>query len=299
MAGSIVISTSRNSEDIRTWLDSSFTALCKAGINVDMKERALGDYVVLDCSIEKNNGSNQEVLVKHYIAKVVSDFIVGRWEKIILSNMTKHQYYYLTDEEKGYVLTKAREMLEGVSAPTGLNSWLLYKPNRKNEILERIFEYLNSHDDLNIDGFINFRLRDYLDDLKKVLEQAADEFMMEKEYQEFIRLLKYFVDIQEPRVEKVHVRLTSNGTFQLYDGGTNTAINQNYLDGFQIEMKENEINYDDLLISALITLAPREVILHIRDTVKVKTVVSTVTGVFGDRAVICGGCQFCSYSQKH
>ena len=164
--------------------------------------------------------------------------------------------------------------------------------------MHKVLDYLSQNNCINIDGFINFRLQDYIEDLNKVIEQAVDELLLEKEYQEFIMLLKYFVDIQEPRLEKVHVLLLPSGSFQLFDD-QNKFINNECLEGCMVEMIDNEINYEDLLISALITIAPREIVVHIPERAKVYNIIKTLQGVFGERLVICNGCTRCSSKNRH
>jgi hypothetical protein len=48
-----------------------------------------------------------------------------------------------------------------------------------------------------LDGFLSFRLKEYRGRLAEVVDKAVDEYMMDMEYKEFIRVLRYFVDVQE------------------------------------------------------------------------------------------------------
>lgn len=129
-------------------------------------------------------------------------------------------------------------------------------------------------------------------ELEQALEEAIDEYLMEKEYDEFIRLLRYFVEAQEPRLEKVHVVLNSGGGFQLYDN-ENRNLSGDYLEGFLVDMADNELNYEDLLISSLITIAPRQVILHPVDKGRCYSTIGVLKSVFGERLIQCGGCSHC------
>jgi putative sporulation protein YtxC len=296
MTTSISIGTSKDFEMIRSQLGRELCSLEREGCHVSLAETSLGDYKFLDCSLEQADRPEQEMVLKHNIANAISDYILTFWESRLLGRMAKESYYYLNGEEKENVLEKAHLILDATLQP-GEDDFLLYRLNRKSKILHQVLDYLSLNSRINIDGFVKFRLRDYADDLRQVLEQAVDEYMLEKEYREFIMLLKYFVDIQEPRVEKIHVLLVPSGSFQLYDE-KNKVITNEFLEGFIIEMIDNQINYEDLLISALITIAPREVILHIPEPEKIATTVKTIQGVFGERAVICPGCSRC-LGQKH
>ncbi|ATW23920.1 putative sporulation protein YtxC [Candidatus Formimonas warabiya] len=297
MATSITIGTSIESEFISSRLGKDFNILQNEGINIMMERNCLGDYTVLDCSLKELPIPEHEMILKHYVANAISDFILTQWEHLILKKITKLQYYYLTKDEKENVLNKARNILETVAKP-GKDDYLLYRLNRKSKILHTVLDYLSQDDTINIDGFVNFRLQDYIEDLHHVIEQAVDELMMEKEYQEFIMLLKYFVDIQEPRLEKVHVLLLPTGSFKLFDDN-NKSINSQCLEGCIVEMIDNEINYEDLLISALITIAPKEIVLHIPEPFKAGSSVKTIQGVFGERLVICNGCSRCTQKNRN
>lgn len=292
MASSISIGTSLDSDFICSQLGKELSILQEEGIDVLLRQNSQGDYIFLDCSIQEVKKPEQEMILRHYVANAISDAILNQWENLILKKITKTHYYYLSPEEKENVLNKAKKILEAVSK-NGEDNYLLYRLNRKSKILHKVLDYLSQNNNINIDGFINFRLQDYLEDLNQVIEQAVDELLLEKEYQEFIMLLKYFVDIQEPRLEKVHVFLLPSGSFQLFDDH-NKTINNHCLDGCIVEMIDNEINYEDLLISALITIAPREIVVHISEPSKVFTTLNTLQGVFGERLAICNGCSRCS-----
>lgn len=297
MATSISIGTSMDSDFICSRLGKELSILQDEGIDVLLEQNNLGNYSFLDCSIQEVKKPEQEMILRHYVANAISDVILSQWEYLILKKITKTHYYYLSPDEKENVLNKAKKILEAVSK-NGEDNYLLYRLNRKSKILQKVLDYLSQNNSINIDGFINFRLQDYLEDLNQVIEQAVDEMLLEKEYQEFIMLLKYFVDIQEPRLEKVHVLLLPSGSFQLFDDN-NKSINNHCLDGCIVEMIDNEINYEDLLISALITIAPREIVVHVPESAKVFNILKTLQGVFMERLVICNGCSRCSKKNRN
>jgi hypothetical protein len=83
-----------------------------------------------------------------------------------------------------------------------------------------------------------------------------------------------------------------NGSFLLYDG-QHRAVNSSYLEGFIVDLIESEINYEDLLISALITIAPREIIFHTGKTEGPQNTLETIKNIFSDRVTLCRGCELC------
>ena len=56
-----------------------------------------------------------------------------------------------------------------------------------------------------------------------------------------------------------------------------------------------DVEYDDLLLSALITISPRRIILHVISPIEI---VETIVNVFRERVRICEGCDLCRSLRK-
>ena len=78
-----------------------------------------------------------------------------------------------------------------------------------------------------------------------------------------MELLQYFMDSQEPKIDQVEVVLDLKGCFRLLDENQN-VIDNHYLAGFVDGLLPGAVDVDDLLISALVTLAPSHVRCHTR-----------------------------------
>lgn len=294
MITSFSIGTAGQVENVKAKLDQEFYLLANDGIKVTCDQEHKGNFTFLeyniadygDCGYSEDDTRN---ILKHYVANAVSDIILNDWEKSLLEEVIKENYYYFTKEEQKAICELGLQHLGNNADVDSVAEQL----NRKSLILRRLLEYLNTNNDIIIEGFIRFRLREYMEELTKIAERAADDYILEKEYKEFVRLLKYFVDIQEPRLELVQVVIQSSGMFKLLDGANNN-INSEYLDGFIVEMGDSELNYEDLLISALITIAPSEILLHCKETDNKLTSLDTILGVFGERVKYCGGCDICN-----
>lgn len=295
MQASFSIGAKENIDLLRSKLDTEFALLQNDGIKIDCEQTPTGGLTFLGYNIADygNSGYSEEetrVIFKHYIANVVSEVILNNWEKELLLDIIRQNYYYFTPDEQQMIYQLALDRLNhGTPNEEAFIDYL----GRKSSILQKLLEYLNSNDRLIVEGFIRFRLKDYLQELNSMADRAVDDFMLEKEYKEFIKLLKYFVDIQEPRLDKVQVLMQPSGTFKLLDGN-NKNISSDYLDGFLIETTEPEINYEDLLISALITIAPNAIILHYPESKQSERATETIKSVFGERVSYCEGCKLCS-----
>jgi putative sporulation protein YtxC len=146
-------------------------------------------------------------------------------------------------------------------------------------------EHLESNDELVLEGFIRFRMKDFTRELEEAVDRAVDDLLIEKEYTEFIKLLRYFVEIQEPKVEEVHVLLGEDKKYTLLDSSLH-VINNDILEDLAKEITDKEISHDDLLISSLITIAPRKITIHQFDKIKNTELLNTISNVFSGKVTM-------------
>lgn len=295
MCASFTIGATRNIDMLKSKLDTEFALLENDGIKISSEIKPQGEFTFLDYNLADFGHANYtaeetRTIFRHYIANAIADTILNNWEKTLLQDIIKENFYYFTADEQRIIFDFALQHLNHSDEQS--DDAVIYYLGRKSNILQKILDYLYGSSHITIEGFIRFRLQDYIQELRVAAEKAADDFMLEREYKEFIRLLKYFVEIQEPRMEKVQVIIQPTGFFKLLDQhGKN--ISSDYLDGFIVELGDSEINYEDLLISALITIAPNEILLHFREHTKSLKTIDTIKSVFGNRIKYCSGCDLC------
>lgn len=156
----------------------------------------------------------------------------------------------------------------------------------KDAIRNKVYNYLSNCNYINIDGFLTFRLKEILIYLSSITDVALEEYLSEKEQSEFVNVLKYFVDTQEIKVDLLIVNILENGSFVLYDGDGNKIDNIDDEEIINMAIKE-DLNYEDFLISTLLTLCPKKVqILDLLNDNSSKLVIETIKSIFGDRVSI-------------
>ncbi|NLB72618.1 MAG: hypothetical protein GX795_01115, partial [Firmicutes bacterium] len=80
-----------------------------------------------------------------------------------------------------------------------------------------------------------------------------------------------------------------DGRFRLLDQN-GKAVDSDYLEGMPLEPGQSDVDHEDLLISALITVSPKKIILH---GFQGKNANETITRVFDNRVTNCSGCHLC------
>jgi putative sporulation protein YtxC len=280
----IAIGTVAPAAEVRERLAAAFRPLREAGVQVRIEEQSRGSLTFLGCSFE-GAGPRADLgsLSRQTVADAVAEFITSRWQERLLRRLLSTRYSYFNEEEQVSIsAAAARQLARDGHA----------RPVRKGRILARLQEYLEKHNTLVVDGFVTFRCKDYVEELEAALDQAVDEFLLEREYQEFVRLLRYFVESQPARHGVVHAFLQGDGSFQLADQA-GRPLNNDALADLAAELAARDVAMEDLLISALISLAPRSVVLHRGGGAPSPETLSTVEAVFGPRLAFCPGCPRC------
>lgn len=280
-------------DDIRAKLQQDCNLFQREGYRIVVDQLQAGKYTFLNCSILEGeisfrNYERIKNLLKLYAAQILADLVVSREEQNVLRRMIRFGYDYFSPEEQEQVLTKAMDILRQENpAVTDY-----HMPFRRSRVFSKILDYLDFHNELVLDGFIRFRLKDYGQILNKALEKAVDDYMSDIEYQEFVRVLRYFVSMQEPRTGEVHVVIDRSGTISIYDS-EGEALSESDGERF-VANASDDVNGQDLLMSALITIVPCAIMFHFASRVRNMVLVKTIQDVFCDRVIVCEGCHICN-----
>ncbi|CDF58478.1 putative sporulation protein YtxC [Thermobrachium celere] len=265
------------------------------GVNIALYENKVSNMNYIKCVLKETErdikifDSFSEMFYV-YVANLIYEYIVNQYESVIIEKILKNDYDFLSHEDAKLIKEKCVMALNG----TGIFSAdsVSFVINRKNTILKIIEEYLDENKELIIDGFITFRLRNFESDLKYIVEKITEEYIIEKEYSEFIKLLKYFVDVQESRYDVINVVIQRDGNYLIHDNKYNN-ITSEFFEDFGTEIKI-DATIHDMLISALITYAPKNIIIHGIENSTSQETIETIKNIFCDRLTVCSGCELCT-----
>lgn len=235
-------------------------------------------------------------ICKHQLAEAIAEHIVTSWESRLLWREIQRTCRSVPPQDKERLLAKAQEFIKCCHSSESLN--MLMNFGRKSRISSRIMGYIDEAPQLVVEGFITFWMQDYMTEIKFAVEVAVEELRNEKEYNEFVNLLRYFVETQPAKVQEVNLLMGRNGVFYLWDSA-GTKIDESYMDYYLEDMLMEEIDLDDVLVSILVTIAPRRIIIHESNAVASKESVTMIRNVFQERIVTCPGCERCGQLAGH
>lgn len=252
---------------------------------VELKEKIYDTISFLDLYIKD---SEKTGFVKDVIAEKLADFILEHYENSMFNKAIATNYFYFSTAEKKEILQKAISYL---NCEKKVNC---YSDKAKTMIRKKIREYFDVSNEIIVDGFVTFRLQDFQKEMESIIDQAVDDYLVDREYKEFISLLQYFVELQPSLLDTVHVTVNDDGNYELYDE-EQSLVKVNFAKGIEPYSAFDSLTPDDLLVSRLITLSPKKIVVHRKERIENKELLNTLMNVFGEKFSFCkDDCPLCN-----
>lgn len=270
-----------------------FELLKEEGIKIVSKKVNIGTGVYCNCYVVNDNiyGKKYNEMIKtflHCVANALSDIIINCFEPRIIRKIIENDYFYFNKNEKNLIYDYAIDVLNFNELKGKYD--LLYQIKRKTFILHEILHYISKSPIIILDGFVNFRLKEYIVQLEIAVDEAVEEYLINREYQEFILLLRYFVELQESKQDLLHIVLKNN-QFYLFDKNMKPIKNDDF---FNLVVSENpEITEDDVMIITLINMAPKKITIHGFTGIEKIEVIGALYNIFEGKISFCNYCDIC------
>lgn len=161
----------------------------------------------------------------------------------------------LTLSEKQTVLSNSLETAARKEEPTVLKSKLL--------------DYLSEQHTICLEGFLRFRMQEFLMLWEITVEQAAAKLLMQKEYGELLDTLRRFANSRKSRVGSLSVCIHPDGTITLSDDGD---VRIEYVDCAP-----------DGILQLLVNMSPGRLTVYDLSGEEKNRLTEAILKVFGDR----------------
>lgn len=272
-------------DGVRRALTEALRPLAEHGVRAAIDEVRRGPLVFLGCRLEGDGGA---AAFRPALAAALAQWIVTQRERGMLRRLIGSRYSYFSPEEREDILRLAATALDGGGEAV--------PAHRCRRIGQRLQEYMERHSVLVLEGFVTFRLKDYVEELAGAVDRAVDDFLLEREYREFIGLLRHVVESQGQRPSVAHCVFDPAGAFRLEDA-CGRPVGAEFLEEVGPEAAARDVGVEDLLVSALITVAPHTLWLHVPDGAALalsQDALSTLDEVFPGAVSVCHGCERCA-----
>ena len=214
------------------------TILRKKDIKIGIVESVELDNHIVKILCD-DDGYNERIkdIINLYISNVLYKIVIEQYKEKEMFDFLTENYFFLKQEEVIEVEEEIMQILLGKESLKFDN--LVYCMNKMNNVIEKIKGCLEENSEININGFIRFRMKELREDIENIIDKVIESYMVEKEYREFVKLLKYFVDIQESKIDEVNILIDEIGNYSIKDKNKEDIFNE-----FMKELVECRIDTD-------------------------------------------------------
>lgn len=228
-------------------------------------------------------GTNTDAFI-NFVTELISDTIMEFYEEKVITRIVNSNYFYFDEYEKKIILDNCREYSK------------MELENKKEKLYVAVKEYLKENRAIVLDGMVNFRIKEYIKILDNIVDMSVNQYIIEKEYIEFINLLKIYVNQSEPGVKLLHL-IYRNGESILLDEEKNmVSLSENIFNAKYLS--DITFSSNDFALNTLLSMLPQKLEIHLID--EEDEFINTLKLIFEDRIYICKDCNICkTYRMIH
>lgn len=245
------------------------------------------------CNLEslcfsENHFKNYKNIIIHYTGNNYFDFfstiscllsllVIDEIEKTLFNNILIQSYFYFDLKERKSII----DLCDNIMSEDFSNSF----NTKYNFLYNAFYNYISTNHNLVLDGFINFRLGEYISFLDDVIDEAVNVFVVEQEYLEFISLLKIYISSMQSGIDCVHLIYENNSPI-LFDENKKEI---NILDNLNKQKYLSDISFstNDYVLNTLLNLLPQKIYIQLLDDNYPTDFITTLTLIFEDRISVC------------
>ncbi|MFC5530113.1 sporulation protein YtxC [Cohnella yongneupensis] len=237
------------------------------------------DDGIIHCQFPLGSESADKQRICDKVGRILAEYTLSEHEPSLLRGIFQVRYGLKENVEIDALIAEAVSMLDG--EPDLEGAWAgRGRERRIGKLTTRFSTYLDGSHRLNLQGFLRFRLSEYRAEVLEAADTAIEERLMERQYQEFMFLLRTMAEWQEIRTTAVHVLHSGGNAFRLLDEQMRPLESQTA----DNEQKE-ELEEESRVVSRLLAVSPRQLFIHTPEPES--QVIRTIIGIFGNRAALC------------
>ena len=213
-----------------------------------------------------------------FLSELLEKVIIQFYEEKLMKQLI--YYNYFDNYEKNKILDNCLTLANTEEYISEVENDVM-----KNEIIQ----YLEQNHSMILDGFVTFRLKKYISCLDDLVDRGVNQFIIEKEYTEFISLLHIYVENKEPEYPLLHL-IYINGESIILDEDKNiVSVSDNIYHAKYLS--DISFSSNDFALNTLLTLLPRKIEIHLIG--KEDEFIQTLKLIFEQRISICRECNIC------
>ena len=215
-------------------------------------------------------------------SNVLSSAVLNFYEENLIKHLMNNNYFYFTEIEQEKIISIINEYLS--------DNDFSEVAIRKSSIEVSCIEYFSNNKSAILDGFVNFRLNEYIKILDYIVDLGVNKFIIDREYSEFIDLLKCYINSKECNSPLVHLIYKSQESTLLDEFKNIITVDESIFNSKYLS--DISFSSNDYTLNTLLTLLPKKIYIHLVDNIE-DEFINTLKLIFDNRIYICNDCSLC------
>lgn len=235
-------------------------------------------------------GKNTNLFLKE-VSKILSYMVMDLFEEDIIEKLIASEYFYFDSIERQEIFNYTIEDLFD-------NDESMYTREEIFQVLYEVFyAHFKNHHSIYLKGFITFRMKKYFEILCDQIDKSVNEFLVQREYTEFITLLKMYINSEVPACNIVHLVYFNSKPILLDENKNAIKIDEDMFNAKYLS--DITFSSNDYALNTLLNLVPRKIYIHLIDNT-IDEFITTLKLIFEDRVIYCRDCAICKmYKKSH
>lgn len=189
------------------------------------------------------------------LSNILSFLVIDELEDSILEKIILQNYFYFNYDERKEILNYYYSILS--------DDYYEKFESKFSSLYNSFLEYISENKSLVLNGFLNFRIQGYYKILNEIISESVNLYLMEKEYKEFISLLRFYINSQSSNSNIVHLICNSNENVLIDE---NKNIINIYDEVFNAKyLSDITFSSNDYILNTLLNLLPKKIYIHLLD----------------------------------
>ena len=214
---------------------------------------------------------------ENILADIISETIINLFEEKIVIRMISSNYFYFDEYEKKTILENYKELAK------------IQEKEKQETLYQEVRKYIENNNKIVLEGVINFRIQRYKILLDEMIDMSVNQYIIEKEYTEFISLLKNYINSSNSGIKLLHLVYANGESILLDDNKNIISISDNIFNAKYLS--DITFSSNDFALNTLLNLIPESLEIHIIDVED--EFIETLKKIFEDRVNICKECNIC------
>lgn len=209
----------------------------------------------------------------------ISKMIIDIFEKKLIKKIIKKNYFYFSDYEQLQISNISSSIIDENSQ------------SKDDLVFISVYDYIKNNPSMILSGFINFRLKDYIEVLEYLVDLSVNNFIINREYDKFITLLRDYINSETSKIDIIHLVYLNQEAILLDKNKNLIPIDNNIVDSKYLS--DISFSNNDYVLNTVLNLLPNKLYVHVLS--QEDEFLKTLKNIFNSKIFLCYNCEICNF----